>query len=149
MASRGVPTSFRPAARGITDQRHDERRRRDLDGVVGYRSSSSASPSCGPTPAGSTSPTRPTTGGSDSTVTQKGLNRLQAWLNLATDGGTPDGRIVILTALNEKNEVLVRWELSGVVPTTLSQQSAGTFDSVTATMEFLFDRMRLVEARGE
>lgn len=83
------------------------------------------------------------------TVTQKGLNRLQAWLNLATDGGTPDGRTVVLTALNEKNEVLVRWELTGVVPTTLTQQSAGTFDSVTATMEFLFDRMRLVEARGE
>jgi hypothetical protein len=83
------------------------------------------------------------------TVTQKGLKGLQEWLNLATDGGTPTTRVVTVTARNETDEVLVSWEILGAVPTTLSQAAAGPVNEITATLEFLFDRMRLVEASGK
>ncbi|MGH9366904.1 MAG: hypothetical protein ACRD3M_04435 [Thermoanaerobaculia bacterium] len=83
------------------------------------------------------------------TVTQKGLNRLQEWINSATEGGAPSAKTVVVTARDSKDEVLVRWELSGVVPTTLSSAAAGQFDQITATLEFVFDRMRLVEASGK
>ncbi len=83
------------------------------------------------------------------TVTQKGLRSLQDWLNSATDTGTPAARTVVLTAVNAKDQVLVRWEVSGAVPTSVSQAAAGQFSEVTATLEFLFDRMRLIEASAE
>lgn len=83
------------------------------------------------------------------TVTQKGLNRLQDWINSASDTGTPAPKTVTVTVKDEKDEVLVRWEISGVLPTTLSSAAAGTVSEVTATLEFVFDRMRLVEASGK
>jgi hypothetical protein len=82
------------------------------------------------------------------TVTQKGLNRLQDWINSATDTGTPAAKTVAVTAKDEKGEVLIRWELSGVLPTTLSSAAAGAFNEVDATLEFVFDRMRILEAKG-
>lgn len=83
------------------------------------------------------------------TVNQKGLNRLQDWLNSATDSGTPVAKTVTVTAKDESDEVLVRWELTGVVPTTLSSAAAGAVSEVTSTLEFVFDRMRILEARAK
>lgn len=83
------------------------------------------------------------------TVTQKGLNRLQDWLNSATDGGTPLSKTVAIVAKDNQDEVLARWELTGVTPTTLSSAAAGSIDEIDSTIEFLFDRLRLVEARGK
>lgn len=83
------------------------------------------------------------------TLSQKGLNRLQDWINSAMDGGSPAPKTVTVTVKDEKDEVLVRWELSGVLPTTLSSAAAGTVSEVTATLEFVFDRMRILEASGK
>jgi hypothetical protein len=83
------------------------------------------------------------------TVNQRGLNHLQEWLNTVTDGGTPSTRTIIVTAIDAKDKVLVRWQLNGVVPTTVSQAAGGEFNDVTATLEFLFDTMRLLEANAE
>jgi len=80
------------------------------------------------------------------TVSQTGLNRLQEWLNSVTDGSTPTTKTVILTAVDEKEKILVQWQLSGVVPTTISQAAAGPFTDVSTTLEFLFDSMRLLAA---
>ena len=82
------------------------------------------------------------------TVTQKGLAQLQDWLNQTTAGGTPVTHTVQVTAKDEKNQVLVRWELTNVVPTTLSSAAAGNFIDVTATLEFSFDQLRLLEAKN-
>ncbi len=83
------------------------------------------------------------------TVTQRGLNRLQDWINSATSGETPVPRTVQVTVKDEKDEVLVRWEISGVLPTTLSSAAAGLVGEVTATLEFVFDRLKLLEANGK
>ncbi len=82
-------------------------------------------------------------------VTQKGLKSLQEWLNQAFDGGAPTAKVVTLTSLSASDEVLVTWQLSGTLPTTVSQASAGQVNEITATLEFLFDQMRLVEAGGQ
>jgi hypothetical protein len=82
------------------------------------------------------------------TVTQKGLAQLQDWLNQTMTGGTPATHTVQVTAKDEKNQVLVRWEMTNVTPTTLSSAAAGNFIDVTATLEFFFDSLRLVEARN-
>ena len=83
------------------------------------------------------------------TVTQKGLNRLQDWINSVGNGGTPPTKTVVLTALDAKDQVLVRWQLNGVMPTTLNHAAAGQFVDVTATLEFFFDGMQLLEASGQ
>jgi hypothetical protein len=82
------------------------------------------------------------------TVTEKGLNRLQGWLNDATDDGTPAGKGVTIIARDNREEVLARWELTGVTPVTFSSAAAGNVNQVDSTIEFAFERMRLVEARG-
>jgi hypothetical protein len=82
------------------------------------------------------------------TVTEKGLNRLQGWLNDATDEGTPAGKGVTIIARDNREEVLARWELIGVTPVTFSSAAAGNVNQVDSTIEFAFERMRLVEARG-
>ena len=83
------------------------------------------------------------------TVTQKGLNRLQDWLNSATDTESPAGKTVQIQALNNKSELLVRWELTSVMPSTLSSAAAGNINEIDSTIEFVFDRLRLVEASGK
>ena len=80
------------------------------------------------------------------TVTQKGLNRLQDWVNQASGTGTPAAKSVVVIAKNNTGDVLVRWQLDGTVPTTLSSAAAGTFEDVTSTVEFLYDTLRLLEA---
>jgi hypothetical protein len=83
------------------------------------------------------------------TFTQKGLNRLQAWLNDATDGGTPAARTVQVTARNSEEETLARWELTGVTPQTFSAAGTGILLEVDGIVEFRFERMRLLEARAD
>ena len=80
------------------------------------------------------------------TVTQKGLSRLQEWLNSASETDAPPAKTVTVVAKNDKEEVLVRWEVAGAIPTTISSAAAGTFEDVTSTVEFLFDRLRILEA---
>lgn len=83
------------------------------------------------------------------TVTEKGLNRLQDWLNAATDDGTPAGKSVTIVARDNQNELLARWEFTGVNPVTFSSAAAGNINQLDSTVEFAFDRMRLVEARAK
>jgi hypothetical protein len=83
------------------------------------------------------------------TITEKGLNRLQEWLNSATDTGSPPGKTVTIVARDNENELLARWELTGVTPMTLSSAAAGNINEIDSTVEFLFDRLRLVEARAK
>jgi hypothetical protein len=83
------------------------------------------------------------------TITQKGLNRLQDWLNGATDTATPVTKAVSIQALDNQDQLLARWELTGVIPSTFSSAAAGNISEVDATVEFLFDRLRLAEANGK
>jgi hypothetical protein len=83
------------------------------------------------------------------TITEKGLNRLQDWLNSATDTQSPPGKAVTIVARDNESEVLARWELTGVTPMTFSSAAAGNINEVDSTVEFLFDRLRLTEARGK
>jgi len=82
------------------------------------------------------------------TLTEKGLSRLQEWLNDATDDGTPAGKNVTIIARDNENQLLARWEFTGVSPVTFSSAGAGNINQVDSTVEFAFERMRLVEARG-
>jgi hypothetical protein len=82
------------------------------------------------------------------TLTEKGLNRLQDWLNDATDDGTPAGKNVTIIARDNENQVLAKWDFTGVSPVTFSSAGAGNINQVDSTVEFAFDRMRLVEARA-
>ena len=120
----------------------------EIDGVVGYRISFARVPAPGPTPGASTAPTRPTSAGSSSRVTEKGLNRLQDWLNDATDDGTPTGKNVTIIARDNEDQLLAQWDFTGVNPVTFSSAAAGNVNEVDSTVEFAFDRMRLVEARA-
>ena len=83
------------------------------------------------------------------TVTQKGLNRLQDWLNSATDTANPTGKTVQIQALDNKSSLLARWELTNVTPSTFTSAAAGNINEIDATVEFVFDRLRLVEANGK
>lgn len=83
------------------------------------------------------------------TVTQKGLNQLQEWLNSATDTVSPSSKTVSIQARNNQDQLLARWELTSVVPSTFSSAAAGTIDEVDSTIEFVFDRLRLAEASGK
>ncbi len=81
------------------------------------------------------------------TVTQTGLNRLQDWLNSATDTGTPTSKTVEIQALDNQSNLLARWQLTAVTPSTFSSAVAGNISEVDATVEFAFDRLKLVEAK--
>jgi hypothetical protein len=83
------------------------------------------------------------------TVTQKGLNRLQDWLNSATDTATPAGKSVQIEALDNQSNILAKWELTAVMPSTFSSAASGNISEIDSTIEFVFDRLRLVEARGK
>jgi hypothetical protein len=83
------------------------------------------------------------------TLTQKGLNRLQIWLNEATDADVGTSKAVTIIARDNEEELLARWELTGVTPATFTSAAAGNINQVDATVEFSFERLRLVEARGK
>jgi len=82
------------------------------------------------------------------TVTQKGLNRLLDWINSATDSGTPTAKTVSIQALDTKSTLLVQWDLTGVIPSTLSSAAQGMISEVDSTIEFVFDRLRIAQANG-
>jgi len=82
------------------------------------------------------------------TLTERGLSRLQDWLNDATDTGSPVAKNVTIIARDNREELLARWELTGVTPVTFSSAGAGNINQVDSTVELAFDRMRLMEARG-
>jgi hypothetical protein len=83
------------------------------------------------------------------TVTQKGLNRLQDWLNGATDTATPATKTVTIEARDNQDSVLAQWELTGVTPSTFSSAAAGNINEIDSTVEFIFDRLRLIQASGK
>jgi hypothetical protein len=83
------------------------------------------------------------------TVTQKGLNRLQDWLNGATDTGAPVSKTVAIEAYDNQSTLLARWELSSVMPSNFSSAAAGNISEIDSTVEFVFDRLRLVQANGK
>jgi hypothetical protein len=80
------------------------------------------------------------------TVTQKGLSQIQDWLNGATDTAAPTAKLVTIEARSNTDELLARWELTSVMPSTFSSAAAGTIDEVDSTVEFVFDRLRLTAA---
>jgi hypothetical protein len=83
------------------------------------------------------------------TVTEKGLNQLQDWLNSATDTQVPVSHTITIIAKDNAGLLLAHWELSAVMPLTFSSAAAGTINSIDSTVEFLFDKLRLVEAKAK
>jgi hypothetical protein len=77
------------------------------------------------------------------------LNRLQDWLNGATDTTTPVTKSVAIEAYDNEGTLLARWELTSVTPSTFSSAAAGNINEVDATVEFIFDRLRLTQANGK
>jgi hypothetical protein len=80
------------------------------------------------------------------TVTQKGLNKLQDWLNSATFTNTPTTKNVSIVARTQGGDILARWELTGVTPATFTSVGAGNLSEVDATIEFAYDTLQLVQA---
>jgi hypothetical protein len=120
----------------------------EVDGVVGYRISFARSPVPRTDSRRLDRAYSPDERRLVLTLTEKGLNRLQDWLNDATDDGSPAGKNVTIIARDNQSELLARWEFTGVNPVTFSSAAAGNVNQVDSTVEFAFDRMRLVEARG-
>jgi hypothetical protein len=120
----------------------------EVDGVVGYRISFARSPVPRSDSRRLDRAYSPDERRLVLTLTEKGLNRLQDWLNDATDDGAPAGKNVTIIARDNQSELLARWEFTGVNPVTFSSAAAGNVNQVDSTVEFAFDRMRLVEARG-
>ncbi|MET0619277.1 MAG: hypothetical protein ABW056_03305 [Thermoanaerobaculia bacterium] len=83
------------------------------------------------------------------TVTQKGLNRLQGWLNDATSNNNPVSKNCAIVARDAQNVILARWELTNVQPATISSAGAGTLNEVTATIEFSYTTLTLVQAKPD
>jgi hypothetical protein len=83
------------------------------------------------------------------TVTQKGLNRLQDWLNGATDTPPAVTKTVTIEADDNEGNLLAKWLLTGVIPSTFSSAGTGNLNEVDSTVEFIFDRLRLVQASGK
>lgn len=83
------------------------------------------------------------------TVTQKGLNRLQDWLNAATDTGTPIAKSVAVVVKDNVGAILARWELTNVQPATVSSVTAGVVTEVDATIEFSYSTLRLTQAKAD
>jgi hypothetical protein len=82
-------------------------------------------------------------------VTQKGLNRLQDWLNGATNTGAPVAKNLSLVVRTADGTILVRWEFAGCMPTTVAAQGSGAQTGVEATLTFLFDTMNQVQAKAD
>jgi hypothetical protein len=80
------------------------------------------------------------------TVTQKGLNRLQTWLNDATANNNPVSKAVAIIARDAQQNILARWELTNVQPATFSSAGQGTLTEVTATIEFSYSTLLLTQA---
>ena len=82
-------------------------------------------------------------------VTQKGLNRLQDWINSATDTGTPIVKSVAVVARDQQQNVLARWEFTNVQPATVSSSGQGQLTEVTATIEFMYSTFKQTQAKPD
>jgi hypothetical protein len=82
-------------------------------------------------------------------VTQKGLNRLQEWINSATDTGTPTVKSVAVVARDQQQNILARWEFTNVQPATFSTLAQGTLTEVDATVEFMYSTFKLTQAKPD
>ncbi len=82
-------------------------------------------------------------------VTQKGLNRLQDWLNSATSTGAPPAKNLALVVRMTDGTILVRWEFTGATPMTITSEGKGPQTEVAATIGFLFDTMTQVQAKAD
>ena len=121
----------------------------EIDGIVGYRIEFTRAPTSRDDSRRLDRAYSPDQRRLVITVTQKGLNRLQDWLNGATDAEAPLAKTVTIVARDNREELLARWELTGVTPMTFSSAGAGIINQVDSTIEFSFDRLRLVEARAQ
>jgi hypothetical protein len=83
------------------------------------------------------------------TVTQKGLNRLQDWINSATDTGTPIVKQVAVVARDQQQNILARWEFTNVQPATVSSSGQGQLNEVTATIEFMYSTFKQTQAKPD
>jgi hypothetical protein len=83
------------------------------------------------------------------TVSEKGLAQLQDWLNSATDAQAPAAHTITIIARDNSDVLLVQWEVTGAVPMTITQAAAGTINTTDSTIEFLYDKLRLVQAKGK
>ena len=124
-----------------------------IGGVVGYRIEFASKPADSPGNRRLDYAYLPNQRALYITVTQKGLNQLQKWLNSATDTlsppTSPTTHSVTITAKDNAGGQLAQWELTGVTPNTFSSAAAGTINEVDSTVQFLFDRLRLVQARAK
>ena len=75
------------------------------------------------------------------TVTQKGLNRLQDWINSATGTGPVLTKQVYIIVRDNNQNVLVRWDLADVTPATVSSSGTGIQTEVDATIEFAYSTL--------
>lgn len=83
------------------------------------------------------------------TVTQKGLNRLMDWINSATGTGEPTTKAVSIVARDNQQNILARWELTGVTPATFSSSGTGVLTEVDATIEFAYSTLTLTQAKPD
>ncbi len=83
------------------------------------------------------------------TVTQKGLNRLMGWLNDATANDNPVSKSASIVARDNQFVNLARWELTNVQPATFSSAGAGNLTEVTATIEFSYSTLTLIQAKPD
>ncbi len=85
------------------------------------------------------------------TVTQQGLNRLQAWLNSLTSTlpGNPAAANVAFVVRQADGTILVRWEMTGVIPATITSTASGSTGEVDATVDFYYDTLNLVQAKPD
>lgn len=120
-----------------------------IDGVVGYRISFARNPVSRTDSRRLDLSYSPDQRSLSVTVTQKGLNRLQDWLNGATDTQAPVTKTITIEADDNQDSLLAKWELTGVAPSTFSSAAAGNINEVDSTLEFIFDRLRLVQASGK
>jgi hypothetical protein len=120
-----------------------------IDGVVGYRIEFAQVPVTKTDTRRLDAPYEPSQRVLFITVTQKGLNRLQDWLNSATASDAPTSKTVQINALDNKSNLLASWELTAVSPSTFSSAAAGNINEVDSTVEFTFSRLRLIQASGK
>ncbi|MGH9400092.1 MAG: hypothetical protein ACRD00_06970 [Thermoanaerobaculia bacterium] len=83
------------------------------------------------------------------TVSEKGLAQLQNWLNSATDTQAPLAHTITIIARDNAGVLLAQWELTGATPLTFTSAAAGTINTVDSTIEFLYDKLRLVQAKAK
>ena len=83
------------------------------------------------------------------TVTPKGLNRLQSWLNSATTTGNAAAKNVSLIVRQPDNTVLARWDLTGAIPQTFSSAASGAVASIDSEVGFYYDTLTLVQAKPD